>query len=259
MSEPLVETAPPTSRASDRWWPPLTALACAALLGIAAYAGSLALGGAMLVVSAVMIWGWPILLELPAPRGTFAALGFSAVFVMSAVALTREDPLLDWLALAAAGGVVVCFLHQLLRRDGRPRLVESLSGEIMAVALLTCGAALVGLPRTPGGADTVLTLAAAVAAIALVELVPLPERLFTLPATVAATAAGALAAGLASHTPVAFGAVVGLAFAITTICVRRLFMSRPVLAFLPAALSLAVAPIMAGGIATYVLARLFVG
>jgi hypothetical protein len=129
----------------------------------------------------------------------------------------------------------------------------------MAVALLACGAALVGLPRTPGGADTVLTLAAAVAAIALVEVVPLPERLFTLPATVAATAAGALAAGLASHTPVAFGAVVGLAFAITTICVRRLFMSRPVLAFLRAALSLAAAPIMAGGIVTYVLARLFVG
>jgi hypothetical protein len=259
MSEPIVDTLPPAPRAGDRWWPPLTALACAALLGIAAYAGSVPLAGAMLVVSALLIWGWPVLLELPAPRGTSAALGISAVLAVTAVALTEDDPLLDWLALAVAGGVVICFLHQLARRDGRPRLVESLSGEIFAVALIACGAALVGLPRTKGGADAVLTLAAAVAAVALVELVPLPERLFALPATVGSTAAGALAAALATHTPTAFGAVVGLTFAITTLFLRRLFTTRPVLVFLPAALSLAVAPIAAGGIVTYVLARLFIG
>jgi hypothetical protein len=262
MTVPIADDVfPPTppTRVADRWWPPLAALACAGLIALAGYAGSLALGGAVLVVCGVMAWGWPGLLELPAPRGTVAAIGLSAVLATTAVALTKDDPLLDWLALAGAGGVIVCFGHQLLRRDGRPRLVESLSGETMAVALVVCAAALVGLPRTTGGADAVLTLAVAVAAVAAVELVPLPERLLTLPALVGAAAAGALAAGLARHTPVAFGAVVGLAYAVGVICLRRLFLSRPVLAFLPAALALAMAPIAAAGIVTYVLARLFIG
>jgi hypothetical protein len=259
MTDPILDPAAPPAPVIDRWWPPLAALACAGLLAISAYAGSLPLAGALLVVSALLIWGWPVLLDLPAPRGTIAALGVSAVLAMGAVGFTRDDPFLDWLALAAAGGVVACFLHQLLRRDGRPRLVESLSGELMAVALIACGAATVGLPRTQGGADAVLALSAAVAAVAGVALVPLPERLLTPFVLVGSTAAAALAAGLATHTPVAFGAVVGLGFAIATITLRRLFMSRPVLTFLPAAVSVAMAPILASGIVTYVLARLFIG
>ncbi len=262
MTEPVVAAEPPPvprPTVASRWWPPLCALACAALLSVAAYAGSVALGAAVLVVGGLLVWGWPTLLDLPAPRSTVAALGGCAVLTVVAVTLTKDDPLLDWLALAAAGGVLLCFVHQLLRRDGRPRLVESLSGEIMALALLTCGAALIALPRTPGGADAVLVLAAAVAALALVDLVPLPERLFTAPAVVGAAGAGALAAGLAADTPASFGAVLGLAYAVAAIVLRRLFLARPALAFTPAALSLAVAPTAAGGIATYVLARLFIG
>lgn len=249
----------PARRPADRWWPALTALACAALLAVTAYAGSWALGAAALVVAGVTVWGWPTLLELPAPRSTTVALGVCAVLADVAVAATRDDPLLDWLALAAGGGVVVCFLHQLTRRDGRPRLVESLSGELMAVALIACGAAVVGLPRTKGGADAVLTLAAAVAAVALVQLVPLPERLMMLPAFVASTSAAALAAGLVPDVRIAFGAVVGLAHAVAVAFLRRLFSARPVLAFLPAAVALAVAPIATSGISAYVLARLLVG
>jgi hypothetical protein len=266
VAEPVTEPIPPLlaptiapPRASDRWWPPLTGLACAGLIGVTAYAGTWALAGAVLIVTGVLAWGWPVLLELPSPRSTTTALGVSAVFATVSVAATRDDPLLDWLALAAAGGVLVAFLHQLVRRDGRPRLVESLSGEVMAVALIVCAAALIGLPRTKGGADAVLSLAACAAAAFAVELVPLPERLMTPPLVLGSSAAGGLAAGLVPGTPVAFGAAVGLAYAIAVICLRRMFLTRPVLAFLPAAMALAMAPIAAGGVLTYVLARLFVG
>jgi hypothetical protein len=249
----------PARAPAERWWPPLATVACGALLAVAAYAGSWLLAAAVLVVLGILAWGWPALLELPAPRGTTAALGLSAVLAVGSVAATEDDPLLDWLALAAAGGVVACFLHQLVRRDGRPRLVESLSGELMAVALVACAAAVIGLPRTKGGADAVLPLAVAVAAVGLVQLVPLPERLRTLPALAGAAAAGALAAGLVPHVGVAYGAVVGLAYAVGVAFLRRLFSTRPVLTFLPAALALAMAPVAAGGIVTYVLARLLVG
>jgi hypothetical protein len=256
---PLLAPAIVPPRPSDRWWPPLAGLACAALVGITAYAGTWPLAGAVLVVAGVLAWGWPALMELPAPRGTTTALGISGVLATVSVAATRDEPLLDWLALAAAGGVLVAFLHQLLRRDGRPRLVDSLSGEVMAVALIVCAAALIGLPRANGGADAVLSLAACAAASFAVELVPLPERLMTLPLIVGSSAAGGLAAGLVPDTKVAFGAVVGLAYAVGVVCLRRMFMARPVLAFLPAGLALAMAPIAAGGVMTYVLARLFVG
>jgi hypothetical protein len=243
----------------SRWWPPLTAVAMAAVLALAAYAGTEPLGAAVLLLSALLIWGWPLLLDLPAPRGTMAALGAAAVMCDVAVVLTKDEPLLDWLALAAAGGVLTAFVHQLLRTDGRPRLVESLSGEVMGVALLVCAAALIALPRTKGGADAVLALCAAAAAASIVELMPFPERLLAFPTVVAAAAAGGVAAGFAAHTPTDFGVVLGLAFAVASIVLRRMFMARPVQAFLPAAVSMAVAPIAASGIVTYVLARLFIG
>jgi hypothetical protein len=243
----------------SRWWPPLTALACAAVLALAAYAGAPALAAAVLLLSALLIWGWPLLLDLPAPRGTLAALGLAALMCDGAVVLTTDEPLLDWLALAVAGGVLTAFVHQLIRTDGRPRLVESLSGEVMGVALLACAAALIALPRTKGGADAVLALCVAAAATAVVELLPFPERLLAFPSAVAAAAAGGVAAGFARHTPTDFGVVLGLAFAVAAIVLRRMFMARPVQAFLPAAVSMAVAPIAASGIVTYVLARLFIG
>jgi hypothetical protein len=266
VAEPVTEPIPPLlaptmapPRAADRWLPSIAGLACAGLIGLAGYAGSWALAGAVLVVTGALAWGWPALLDLPAPRSTSAALGLSAVLATVSVAATRDDPLLDWLALASAGGVMVAFLHQLVRRDGRPRLVESLSGELLAVGLIVCGAALIGLPRTKGGADAVLSLAACAAAAFAIELVPLPERLMAFPLVVGSTAAGGLAAGLVPDTKIAFGAAVGLAYAIAVVCLRRMFMGRPGVAFPPASVALAMAPLAAGGVVTYVLARLFVG
>jgi hypothetical protein len=261
MTEPAapVSTVVTPEPVAHRWWPPFATIACGGLLGVAAYAGAWALAAATLVVVGLLAWGWATLLELPAPRGTMVTLGVSALLGLSAVAATQDDPLLDWLALAAAGGVVACFVHQLARRDGRPRLVESLSGELMGVAFIVCAAALVAVPRTKGGADAVLAFAAAVAAVGAVQLVPLPERLMTPPAIVGAAAAGAVAAGLVPDVNVTFGAVVGLAYSLGVAFLRRLFSARPVLAFLPAALAMAMAPIAAGGVVTYVLTRLLVG
>jgi hypothetical protein len=258
-SEPDATVGPVPTVVASRWWPALAVVASAAVLALAAYAGSPALGIAVLLVSGLLAWGWPVLLDLPAPRGTLTTLVVAAVLCDAAVVLTTDDPWLEWLPLAAAGAVLAAFGHQLLRTDGRPRLVESLSGELMGVALITCAAAAIALPRTKGGADTVLALSAAAAAAAVVELLPFPERLLVLPSVVAATAAGGVAAGLAAGTPTDYGIAVGLAFAIANAVLRRMFMVRPVQAFLPAAVSMAVAPLAASGIVAYVLDRLFIG
>ena len=242
------------------WWAaPLVGAAMAALVGVAGYAGVPVLAAAVLLVDAVLLWGWTLLLDLPAPRSTTAALGLAAVATLLSVALTRDEPYLQWLPLAAAGSVLACFAHQLLRRDGRPRLVESLGGEVTALALLVCAAAAVALPRTPGAADSSLTLGVAVVATSLVELVRLPERLYAALATVSATAAAALAAGLAPHTTAVFGAGLGLCVAVIAVGVRRLLLAQPAAGDPRSALTLAAAPLAAGGMLAYVLTRLFIG
>jgi hypothetical protein len=242
------------------WWvAPLAGAAMAVLVGVTGYAGAPVLAAAVLVVDAVLLWGWALLLDLPAPRSTTAALGLAALLTVASVAFMQDEPYLEWLPVAGAGSVLVCFAHQLLRRDGRPRLVESLGGEITAVALLVCAAATVALPRTPGGGDSSLALGAAVVATSLVELVRLPERMYAALAAVSAAAAAALAAGLAPHTTAVFGAALGLCVAVIAVAVRRLLLAQPAITHPRSALTMAAAPLAAGGMLAYVLTRIFVG
>src|SRR2546423_1924861 len=125
VADQMTEPAPtdhavlPVQPVAHRWWPRSATIACGALLGVAAYAGAWVLAAATLVVLGLLAWGWATLLELPAPRGTMVTLCVSALLALSAVAATQDDPLLDWLALAGAGGVVASFVHQLVRRHRR--------------------------------------------------------------------------------------------------------------------------------------------
>src|SRR5450759_554276 len=71
---------------------------------------------------------------------------------------------------ALAGSMIVAFLHQLARRDGRPRLVESIASTITAIAIVVSGASLVALPRTEHGAWVVAIASTAVAVSAVTDL-----------------------------------------------------------------------------------------
>src|SRR4051794_17476475 len=92
------------------------ALMLAALLSGAAYAGRPVLVVAVVLSCAVVAAGWTTLLDLPSPRGTTTVVAASGALAAVAVALTRDEPLLEWLAPALAAGVVGEFVHQLGRR-----------------------------------------------------------------------------------------------------------------------------------------------
>ena len=91
-------------------------------------------------------------------------LAIGAVSCVAAAALMRQEPFLEWIPAALAVSLVAAFLHQLLRRDGRPRLTESVAATGAGLAILSIGVAYIPLPRTLGGEQT---LAAAMAALAL--------------------------------------------------------------------------------------------
>ena len=153
--------------------------------------------------------------------------------------------------------VLAAFGHQLLRTDGRPRLVESLSGEVMAVALLACATAVVALPRTKAGADAVLALGPP-APHGHRRAAAVPRAPVGASPVVAATAAG----GWRPGSPRTRRPTTGWPSAWAWPLPRRAAadVHGPAGLGLPARRAvMAVAPLAASGIVAYVLARLFVG
>lgn len=148
----------------------LAVVAFCLLLTLSAYAGPSILGLAVALAGMVVAWGWAGLLALPSPLGTAAVIAVGTASSVVATVSTRGEPYLRWMPAALAVSLAGAFAHQLARRDGRPRLVESIAGATTGLAVVTGGAALVPLPAVHRGADAVLVALTAVALAALVEL-----------------------------------------------------------------------------------------
>ena len=170
-AQEAAETATPP--VSEMPMQPLLAVAVVALAGlltVTAFAGPAMVALALALAAGVIAWGWCGLLGLPSPRGTSLVLALGSAAAIGTVLATTEDPYLVWLPAAMAGAMIVAFIHQLARRDGRPRLVESIASTVTAIAVVVSGASLVALPRTEHGAWVVAIASAAVAVSALTDL-----------------------------------------------------------------------------------------
>jgi len=141
----------------------LATIAFAALVALTGYASPEFVSVAVALAGFVLAWGWPQLLSLPSPRGTRAVLALGTVLMTVAVLLTRDDPYLQWMPAALAGAVIAAFLHQLLRRDGRPRLTESVAATTSGLAVISSGIALAPIAQAMHGGHA---LAAAMAGLA---------------------------------------------------------------------------------------------
>jgi len=245
--------AMPTGRV--RWSTAGTTAALAGLLTLAAYAGPALLMVAVVVVVLMVATGWASLLALPSPRGTAAVVAVTGALCVVAVGLTASEPRLQWLAPALAAGVLAEFVHQLGRRDGRPRMVESSTGVLAAICVLASLSALVALPCTHSGAAGVL-VAVGPAALALVlQLLPLPARHASAAGlAVAVLAGGVLGAVLHGVTAVPAAAVGALSSAVALV-LHRLLSVQPAAGRAPGWLALAAAPIASSGMASYLLLR----
>lgn len=256
----------PTGRV--RWWTAGATVALAGLLSLGAYAGAAVLMAAGLLAVAVLAWGWPALLALPSPRGTTAVVGAGGAMAVLAVGLSRTEPRLQWLALAVAGSVLAEFVHQLARRDGRPRVVESSTGTLAGVALLASMSAWMALPRTPSGAGALVVAAVPVAVGLALQLLPLPARVTAALGVVAGLLAGALLGGAllaavrpgAANAPVVLGGAVAAGLGtVLALMLHRQLAVLPAAGWAPGWLALAVGPLAASGMVSYVVLRLSVG
>lgn len=144
--------------------------ASAAVLAVSAFASPDVLALAIFVAGLVLAWGWAGMLALPAPRGTSVVLLISAIALTLSVGLDDQRPWLTWVPVALAISVLVAFLHQLLRVDGRPRIVESVSSIVFALGLLACAVLLVPLANTEAGVALVAGTVAGAAASAVTDI-----------------------------------------------------------------------------------------
>lgn len=237
----------------------VASVALAGLLALAAAAGAPLLLAATLLVGLAVAVGWAPLLALPSPRGTTALVAGTSGVAVAVVASTRGEPALRWLPAVMALGVLAAFGHQMLRRDGRPRLVESVSGALVGQVVVLMSATWVAVPPLVGHrGELVLVAATGLAAAGVATALPWPVRIRGAIALAAGAAFAALAAKFVEPVTAVQGAVLGLSLALVVTAFDRLLAHQPRARIQPAAFAVSAAPIAASGIVVYVVARLFI-
>jgi hypothetical protein len=236
-------------------------VAFASLLTIAGFAGPPMVALTILFAAGIIAWGWPGLLGLPSPRGTALVIAVGAAGAVGTTLATTTDPYLAWMPAALAGSMIVAFVHQLARRDGRPRLVESIASTITAIAIVVSGASMVALSRSEHGAWVVAIAAAAMAVSAVTDLAGASRRLspWLLPL---AMLTGGVAATYVGYRLGAVGwgaaALLGVMAAGVSHAVRRVLATLPAISGARSQLVSASASVLTGGVVVYVVGRLLI-
>jgi hypothetical protein len=236
-------------------------VAFAALVALTAYASPSFVALAVALGGLVLAWGWPVLLGLPSPRGTTAVLAIGTVGMAATVLLTKTDPYLEWVPAAMAGAVLVAFLHQLLRRDGRPRLTESIVGTVTGLAVVASGVALAPLPHVLSGDSSLAAAMAGLAAGALADPLIGQRRLRQWALFVAMLLgglAGFVVSLLAGHPEAAPAALLGLMAAAVSHATRRVLAVLPAASGPRAQLAIAASSALIIGVVAYVIVRYFI-
>jgi hypothetical protein len=145
----------------------LTSLLAAAF-AVAATLGAAPLTLLTLAVVGLFAYGWPVLLDLPWRAGASTVLALTGAGAVEAVRLAPQAGLRD-LPLVVAIGLILAFVREVLRRDGRIRLVESLSAMVAGVVIVVAGAGWLAAAQDAGGESLVVTSATCLAVAAAVS------------------------------------------------------------------------------------------
>ena len=229
-------------------------LALAALASPAVLAFAVAAGGA------VLAWGWAGALGLPSPRGTLGVLVVGGLALVLSVATRDGAPWLVWVPAALSIAMIAAFTHQLLRVDGRPRLVQSVSSVVLALALLACGALLVPPTHTTEGVWLVVGALAAALASAGTDLLGRYPTLLPWLTALAMAAGGTAAVVLALATGMQWTTwlLLGVAAGALSHAMRAVMAPLPSLALARPRLVAALASVLVVGMVPYLVAHAFV-
>jgi len=231
----------------------------AALVAVAGYVGGMPVTIASGLLAVVFAVGWPTLAGLPFPPGSSLVIGLGGLGAVVAVQVTPDQPYLRYLPIVFAASIVLAFVSELLRRDGRTRLVESVAGTVTGTLVAVAVAGWVAIGRTPGGEPLVVGGALALAVGSAVVALPLAPWLLALVTAAASAGAGAGAAAVLPDIDVVAGLLLGLAVGILVATLHVLFDRLPTLEQRRPALAAVTLPVTVTGILVYVVGRVLVG
>jgi hypothetical protein len=234
----------------------VTTAVLAAAVAAAAYAGTLALVGVAVVLVAGLAAGGPRLVRSPAPGGATVVVALAGLGAVGVAWRTQGEPVLRHLPLVVAMALMLAFLAEMLRRDGRPRLVESVSGTVTGAVAAVAGAGWVASGRGEPGTALVVAAAAALAAAAAVSAIP-AGRLAAAAAVVAAGGVGAAAGSVLPALDVVVGGVAGVVAGAVVAAVRLLLVRLPQLDDRRAGAAAAVVPVAVAGVLVFAVGRVF--
>lgn len=226
----------------------------AATVALAGFAADGLLAAVVLGLSLVFAAGWSRLVDLPTHRGVVVVVAGVSVVAL-AVALTSTVAVLG---IVMGLAVVAAFVHQMLRRDGRPRLTESVSGVVSGAVVVVSAAGWVAVGASGSPPALVVTGAATIAAAAAVTTVPVTARTVVILAPAAGGLAGLLAGVLIDDVGPVPGLLVGLAAGVLTSALHVLFGRFPASRRLRPALAAALLPVLVVGVPVYLVSRLLV-
>ena len=210
--------------------------------------------------------GWGELLRLPDRTGTavlIGALGLAGL-VIGTLAIRPEAgssrPLAVFAAVIAAA-ILTSFAHELLRRDGRVDVVESVTGTLtgQVIAVLASGWVLLGDTRP--GSSAIVVAAAAVAASRVVSGLPLASQtpMLSWVGVVVGLIAGVASSYFVTGMPPLNAAVVAVAVSGVGIAIDLLFEPMPGRSVDLSVLARAGAPVAAAGTIAYAVVRMGIG
>lgn len=231
----------------------------ATLIAVTAYVGEMPLAVFCAVLAAAVAFGWPVLLGLPSRPGASLVIGVGGVGAVAAITFTRGEPFLRELPAVVALSILLAFVAELLRTDGRERLLESVSGVVAGVLVVASVAGWVASGRTSGGTGLVITGALALAVGSAVVVLPLSGWIGAFVTVGVSAGAGGGAGALVPGLDAVAGALLGLAVGVLVASLHVLFDRLRALRRVPAALAALVLPVTVTGILVYVVGRVLVG
>lgn len=232
--------------------------ALATVVAAAAYLGPTWLAVAAVALVVLLAAGWPDLLGLPSPGYTRLVVALGGIGAVAVTTFTRGEPVLRHLPIVLAMSVVLAFLAEMLRRDGRTRLVDSVSGTVSGAVVATACAAWVAVGRSEAGAALVVTCAVALAVAAAVSALPLGAWGASAAAVGAAVVAGGAAGAAMPRVDVTSGIWSGVVAGLVVAALHLLFSHLPDRAGRWAAWAAVALPVAVGGILVFVVGRVVV-
>ncbi|NHA66632.1 hypothetical protein [Phycicoccus flavus] len=218
--------------------------------------------GALAWAGLVLAYGWPRLLGSSSRFGSSLAIGVAGVLAPVAAVLPDGRPDLSLVPVALAVGLLLMFGHQIVRRDGRPRLTESIGITAFGLALVSVGTTWLPLTLDQPTADLAVAGLVALAVSSLTDLAVGMRRLraWLLPVAMVLGAASAIVAASVLGAPrPAAAALTGLLVAAVSFALRRVLSVLPPITRVPGQLASAAAGVLVPGVVAYGVALAFVG